>query len=470
MKDKVDIKLTEEEIKAIKDYTGYQHTAINMIGNLDYKKLRKNIEAGWKMPEEKEELKSLIDKFTNIYSVIYKKGENSSLGTIYRGVTNSELSDFNPNRKINKILSTSCSEDIGKTFLPYEKGGLLRIKTTDKIKKLYIEPYRDDDRRNEEEILLEPFCTIKESQFVSKWDGINYYNVSLDREKLPDVTNEEIEKLEQESLENFEEYAENARKYSELEKEYEFLYFQLKNPGVDRKEWLEQDEKLREKLSNVTKKLEEYQNKFLKMIKGKCRQKEILIDKEKEEIKKAEQERKIQEENKRLAELKEKVNKKTEYIIDKLEMDWEKLQNILHSNKVLSEKLGIESTEYSMDFYKENIEEIKDKIKESRESTNEKENEKNEDIRLKLQEQEIKLNQVEKILSEIPGIIRMQEREQIGEIKSKLNEKVNNIIYQIKLENLQLEKQQIRKSKNFLIRKNIWKAKITTSKNKKYRI
>ena len=123
-----------------------------------------------------------------------------------------------------------------------------------------------------------------------------------------------------------------------------------------------------------------------------------------------------------------------------------------------------------MDFYKENIEEIKDKIKESRESTNEKENEKNEDIRLKLQEQEIKLNQVEKILSEIPGIIRMQEREQIGEIKSKLNEKVNNIIYQIKLENLQLEKQQIRKSKNFLIRKNIWKAKITTSKNKKYRI
>ena len=52
MKDKVDIKLTEEEIKAIKDYTGYQHTAINMVGNLNYKKLQENIEAGWKMPEK----------------------------------------------------------------------------------------------------------------------------------------------------------------------------------------------------------------------------------------------------------------------------------------------------------------------------------------------------------------------------------------------------------------------------------
>ncbi len=200
MKDKVDIKLTEEEIKAIKDYTGYQHTAINMVGNLNYKKLQENIEAGWKMPEKKEELKVLIDKFINIYSAIYKRGENSALGTIYRGATKGELGDFKKNEKTNKILSTSCSENIAKTFLPYGEGGLLRISTTNKIKRLYIEPYRDKDRKNEQEILIQPFCTIKESEFVSKWDGINYYNVSLDREKLPDISNEEIEELEEKSL------------------------------------------------------------------------------------------------------------------------------------------------------------------------------------------------------------------------------------------------------------------------------
>ena len=39
----------------------------------------------------------------------------------------------------------------------------------------------------------------------------------------------------------------------------------------------------------------------------------------------------------------------------------------------------------------------------------------------------------------------MQEKEQTKEIKAKLNEKVSNIIYQVKLENLQLKKQEIRK-------------------------
>lgn len=153
----------------------------------------------------------------------------------------------------------------------------------------------------------------------------------------------------------------------------------------------------------------------------------------------------------------------------------EKLQNILYNNQNLSEKLGVEITQYSMDFYKEFVEKIKDEIQESKEESKGKakeenyENEKKEDIYLKLQEQEFQLKQIEKVLSEMPEIIQMQEREQIAEIKSKLNEKVNNIIYQVKL-----KKQEIRKSKNFVnwkaIWKTIWKTKITTSKNRKYRI
>ncbi len=452
MNDKINLELNEEEIKAIKDYTGYQHTAINMIGSLDYKKLQKSIKAGWKMPEKKEELEQLINKFINIYSVIYKKGENSSLGNIYRGVTDSELRDFEQNEKINKILSTSCSEEIAKTFLPYEKNGLLRINTTNKIKRLYIEQYRDKDRRNEKEILIEPFCTVKTSQFVSKWNGINYYNVSLDREELPDISNDEIMILENECINNFEEYLENSRKYSELQSENEFLYFQLRGQRIDIREWQEQDDKISVKLSCITKELEEYQDKFLKMIKGKCRQKEIQIDKEKEKIKKEEQERKIQEENKKISELKEKINKKREYIINSLEINFEELKNVLYSNQILSEKLGIETTQYSIDFYKEFIEEIKNKIQENKEKSEEKENKNNENINIKLQEQEIKLNQIEKVLSDMPRIIEMQEKEQIGEIKFKLNDKVNNIIYKIKLENLELEKQRIRRTKNL----NFW--------------
>lgn len=54
MKDKEDIQLTEEELKAIKDYSGYQHTAINMIGNLDYKKLSKITKAGWRCQRKKK--------------------------------------------------------------------------------------------------------------------------------------------------------------------------------------------------------------------------------------------------------------------------------------------------------------------------------------------------------------------------------------------------------------------------------
>ena len=177
-----------------------------------------------------------------------------------------------------------------------------------------------------------------------------------------------------------------------------------------------------------------------------------------------------------MAELKEKVREKREYITNNLDTNWKKLQNILYNNQTLSEKLGVEITQYSMDFYKEIVEKIKNEIQESKEESKGKvneendENEKKEDIYLKLQEQEFQLKQIEKILSEMPEIIQMQEREQIAEIKSKLNEKVNNIIYQVKLKNLQLKKQEIRKSKNFVNWKAIWKTKITTSKNRKYRI
>ena len=105
------------------------------------------------------------------------------------------------------------------------------------------------------------------------------------------------------------------------------------------------------------------------MVKGKCREKEILIDKEKEEIIKEQEERKIQEENKRLAELKEKVREKREYITNNLDTNWKKLQNILYNNQTLSEKLGVEITQYSMDFYKEIVEKIKNEIKESKEES-----------------------------------------------------------------------------------------------------
>ena len=96
-----------------------------------------------------------------------------------------------------------------------------------------------------------------------------------------------------------------------------------------------------------------------------------------------------------------------------------------------------------MDFYKEFIEEIENKIQENKEE--------NKTIYLKLQEQEMKLNQIEKVVADMPRIIEVQEEEQTKEIKSKLNKEVNNIIYQIKLENLQLKKQEIRKSKNIYI-------------------
>ena len=52
------MKLSEEEIASLEHYTGFEHTRINLLCNMDPDVIEKLSKQGWAMLETKEELKT----------------------------------------------------------------------------------------------------------------------------------------------------------------------------------------------------------------------------------------------------------------------------------------------------------------------------------------------------------------------------------------------------------------------------
>ena len=71
------LKISKEERQSIERYVGFSHTSINILGDLtpqNYKRLKE----GWKLPENKEEIKKCVEDFVNVYAAMCKKNRYSS--------------------------------------------------------------------------------------------------------------------------------------------------------------------------------------------------------------------------------------------------------------------------------------------------------------------------------------------------------------------------------------------------------
>ena len=109
------LKISEEEIAALEHYTGFEHTRINLLCNMDPEVIESLSKDGWLMIKDKEELKKYIDRFTNIYSAMYKNSKNGYHPT--RLVRGTGISDVEKLRGVaNQYLSTTRSIEVAKTF------------------------------------------------------------------------------------------------------------------------------------------------------------------------------------------------------------------------------------------------------------------------------------------------------------------------------------------------------------------
>lgn len=467
------LQLTEEEIKAIQDYTGYMHARMNAIADLKYDKLKTLQQDGWYMNMTTEQLEQMILKFVQVYSAIYKAGSRDARGRLYRGTSQSEIKAIQNGKHVKSVISTSLEEDIAKNFTPYGKeAAILRIRTEKDLPYLYVEPLKEEGKRKEEEILILPFTRVKKIERTSDWNGYAYYDATLEKEELEEIPKKELETLKVQLIENYDYYKEQVEECIGLENSIEYVYMSLRQNDLSKEDKQYLSEQLDEKSSRYTelrRDIDEYQTQFSKMLKGMCKEKELEIDKQQEvedEKIKAQQKEKQEEKRKQLeTEMKsledeiqyEKLNiaETLEEYVRKMEANADKYQKIAEDLKVgyfMNPPFRI----------LENIEAIKRKLKEDMTEEKEKEekkqekqeNEEDKDDRTQLEkkyqkllEERQQLVDIKQMMRSFPEYIKEHDRESFQQIKANLNTKIQEMITKERIGHLQIEKQQILQEK-----------------------
>ena len=467
------LQLTEEEIKAIQDYTGYMHARMNAIADLKYDKLKTLQQDGWYMNMTTEQLEQMILKFVQVYSAIYKAGSRDARGRLYRGTSQSEIKAIQNGKHVKSVISTSLEEDIAKNFTPYGKeAAILRIRTEKDLPYLYVEPLKEEGKRKEEEILILPFTRVKKIERTSDWNGYAYYDATLEKEELEEIPKKELETLKVQLIENYDYYKEQVEECIGLENSIEYVYMSLRQNDLSKEDKQYLSEQLDEKSSRYTelrRDIDEYQTQFSKMLKGMCKEKELEIDKQQEvedEKIKAQQKEKQEEKRKQLeTEMKsledeiqyEKLNiaEILEEYVRKMEANADKYQRIAEDLKVgyfMNPPFRI----------LENIEAIKRKLKEDMTEEKEKEekkqekqeNEEDKDDRTQLEkkyqkllEERQQLVDIKQMMRSFPEYIKEHDRESFQQIKANLNTKIQEMITKERIGHLQIEKQQILQEK-----------------------
>ena len=287
--------ISKDEEESIKRYQGFMHTSVNILSNMSYEAYTEMKSQGWKVPETAEELEKAIDDFIKIYSAMYKESSNiQSVEKVVRGTGNKEMSRLHTST--DQFLSTSRKEDIAKTFTRYGDSAIVRITMDKGTPHLNMSSYLNDGSKNEEEILIAPFCKINKKERVSDWDGYKYYQLDISKPELEEKTDEELTKLKEKVTTGFEQFIENMKNYREVESKIYVAREGLERGNIDDrmyfskkvKEYEEQKRELYSSLYNYKSQVREY-------LEGNCRKKELEIDEAlkviDEEYKKREEER-----------------------------------------------------------------------------------------------------------------------------------------------------------------------------------
>lgn len=464
--------LTEEEIEAIRKYTGIAHVKINCIADLDYRKMQVLQNEGWNTDMTKKELKHNIQTFVNLYTAIYKAGTKGPRSALYRATNIQQIDEIKKKKEIASFTSTSLKEECAKSkyFAGYGKEAvILRFREDEDLPSLYIEPYKEDAGLGEEEELILPFTKVKKIEHTSNWNGYAYYDASLEKESLEQVPSEELENLQKQLPEGYENYRKQAAECIKLEENFEYISMSLRRNNLSREDKEYLSEQLNEKSSKhaeIIKSVKRYQDQFKRMIKGMCKEKELEIDKQREDI----QIKQIEEKQKRdkehlkqleteIANLEKQVRNRKIDIVDMLEQYIGEIEETSLQYRGIAEDLKVGYSQNLHFRVLEIVQSIKTKLetteKENREQQeNQEENEDYQTKKDRLQEryedllqQKEKIEQIQQQVQELPHFIAEHKKQSFQEIKENLNTKVQGMITKARVTHLQIEKQKILQEK-----------------------
>lgn len=302
------LKVTEEEVKSVQD----AHTSINLLSDLNPRAYCELSKRGWLLAEDKQDLEKKIKMFVDMYSLMYKESAGSKgKRNFVRGTSAKRARALTGSSK--QFLSTSMDENVAKRFCEYGDAALVRIGIVEGVPHLYADHYKESiSGADEQEVIIAPFCKIKDNRLVSRWDGYEYYSVSLEKGELQEKSQEEIETLQAQVLDGFEQNISDMKDYTRVADRLEFLREKLKRTTDDEERTYigKEIEKADSESYELWKRTYDYKNKLNGLLQGMCRGKEKEIDEARDVV---EQDR---EQKRKDAETKKKEEERVGAILD----------------------------------------------------------------------------------------------------------------------------------------------------------
>jgi len=313
------LQFSEEEIDSIRRYVKEEPINVNILSDFSPKTYMslKSV-GGWRIAEESEEIAQNIQDFVNLYAAMYKVSKQSNIGQVLsRGTSNEKISRMSDS--IPQFWSTSTDERIAKSFTKFNDGALVHIYVGAGVPFLDPTPYRSENRFDEHEIILAPFCKAR-VEGEGKYDGFTYYRVTVQKTQLEERKIEELDALYDEIMVNFSQNIKDikALECAELEVEsFNRAYEQAKGNLREQAYIIEESKKVEAERERLKMSTSNFREKLQILLQGFCKQKEIEIDKAHEVIqedrarKKAEREaREAEEAAQKEAAMQEKARQK----------------------------------------------------------------------------------------------------------------------------------------------------------------
>lgn len=416
-----------EEIESLKRYIGFENTKINMLANMNPERILKKNTDDLQINISPNDFENSIKDFINVYGMIYGNGDNRDSFRLYRGTTEEKLYED----KYVYPISTSLDKDIAKTF---GDGTLVKINTENGLPCLNIEPYRDMGQRDEAEVLVLPFSTVKKRELLNEVKGDTYYNLTLEKEELPEISDDEMQSLKEQCINGFENF-----------------WKQINNTNQDNQE--------------LNESIKQYKLTYIKLLKGLCRQRELDKDKARKDNQKEEAKWIIERQKEEQREQEEIFAVKNEELRLIINDKYDKLKSTLTEYMTsfsinsyeyinLAENLGVKT--YNTNETTQNLEwkfsqlingleyERNRKIRKLRK----KENEYN-----KLIGQEKRIDEIQESLREILELLELYKEDSIEEIKRGLNKRVQDTIYKDECFALEVARRKVLDEKETIFQK-----------------
>lgn len=446
------LKLTEQEVDAIKTYMGFAHAGINILADMDPEKMIELSNKGWVLPSTKEDLKRNIDCFINIYSAMLK--ENKEVNTsLYRGTTNKELDNLQDT--YDTILSTTTDEEVAKRFTEYNNGAIERIKLGENVPYIDASKYLGENSANENEIIVAPFTKVTDKKLIFKDKNFTYYDVTLKKADLPDIDETILKRNENELIESFPIFYNDISDFKDTLQKREYLEERL-SKAIDSEDYrnIARDLDFVETINkNLDKHMNNYKSKMKTFLQGKCREKERTINLAKDTLKiendRENREKQEQYGNFQSSEIRKYVDNSGESCKFAKVGIAEEYQYLLDSENYfmkISQILGIEfSKPKNNDDCMRLVQEIQlniDKIEQKLRGVQISENESLEAVNSKftrVSELTFKIDTAQKKSKELTKITEDYKNAELKNVKAKLYEKVHKTIKDAKLQKLSEE-------------------------------